>query len=390
MLRRFGAASALCLVLANLAQFGRACSLCTPGVNTATLRADAANAKLIVYGTLSNPRLNPALAGSAPDGSATDLAVERVVKADPILAGRKSLTLPRYIPVDPKDPSKFLIFCDVVNGKLDPFRGCPATPALVEYLSGAMKMGPNDPATFYAYFGRFLDHADPEIAGDAFREIARAGDADVAAAAKHLEPSRLRKLLADPRTPPERLTLFAYLLGGCGTPADADFLARMLRQPEDRADRAFGGLLAGYIQLRPDDGWRLLLTVISDPRQSFPRRLAALSTVRFFYRSQPAARPRALQAVARLVPQGELTDLAVEDLRQWREWELTAEILAQFGKPSHAAPMVRRAIIRYALCCPKAEAKQFVEQLRHSDPQLVREVEESLEFEQTTPRSPGR
>ena len=85
-----------------------------------------------------------------------------------------------------------------------------------------------------------------------------------------------------------------------------------------------------------------------------------------------------------------MADLAVEDLRQWREWGLTAEVLAQYGKPTHAAPMVRRAIVRYVLTCPRPEARQFSEQLRRTDPQLLREVEESLEFEKEIPRPAGR
>jgi hypothetical protein len=164
----------------------------------------------------------------------------------------------------------------------------------------------------------------------------------------------------------------------------------MLRQPDERASRAYGGLLAGYTQLRPDDGWRLIFQVLPDSRQPFSRRLAALGTVRFFYRSQPAARPRALQAVAALLPLGDMADLAAEDLRQWREWTLTTDVLAQYGKPTHAAPMVRRAIVRYALTCPRPDAGQFVEQLRRTDPQLVREVAESLEFEKEVSRPAGK
>jgi hypothetical protein len=125
--------------------------------------------------------------------------------------------------------------------------------------------------------------------------------------------------------------------------------------------------------------------MLVDAKQPFARRLAALSTVRFFYRSQPATRARAVQTVAALVPLGDLSDLAVEDLRQWGQWGFANEVLAQFGKKTHAAPMVRRAIVRYAISCPRPEAKQFVEQLRRSDHQLVQDVEESLEFEKSIP-----
>lgn len=385
MPRRIIAALGLLMLLCAGPAPSPACSLCNFTANTSTFREDVAAAKLVIFGTLSNPRLNAATPGASPDGAATDLAVERVMKSDPVLAGRAVLTLPRYVPVDAKSPPKFLVFCDVVHGKLDPYRGCPASPAVVDYITGLLALGSNDPPRVLAYCGRFLDHPDAEIAADAFREFARAGDADIARAAPLLDPARLRKLLTDPQTSPERLTLYAYLLGGCGTPADADLLARLLRQSDDRPGRAFGGLLAGYTQLRPDDGWRMILALLADPRQPFARRLAALGTVRFFYRSQPAARPRALQAVATLLPQGDLADLAVEDLRQWQEWGLTADVLGQYGKKTHDAPMVRRAIVRYALSCPLPEAKLFVERLRCTDRQLVQDVEESLQFEKPAP-----
>jgi hypothetical protein len=225
------------------------------------------------------------------------------------------------------------------------------------------------------------------VSGDAFREFARATDAEVTQAAKLLDPGKLRKLLTDPKTPPERLSLIAYFLGSCGTAADGDLLGRLARQ--DNCGRAFGGLLAGYIQLRPEDGWQLLGKTLGNSKEAFDRRIAALSTLRFLYRTHPSARPRAVDTLAALVPQGDLSDLAVEDLRQWGEWSLTTNVLAQYGKKSHAAPMVRRAIVRYALCCPRPEAKQFVEQLRRTDRQLVQDVEESLEFEKVTP-APGR
>jgi hypothetical protein len=97
-----------------------------------------------------------------------------------------------------------------------------------------------------------------------------------------------------------------------------------------------------------------------------------------------------VQSLAVLVPQGDLADLAIEDLRQWKEWGLTADVLAQFGKKSHAAPMVRRAIVRYGLTCPRADARQFIEWLRRTDPSLVQDVEESLQFEKLPPSAGGR
>jgi hypothetical protein len=248
-----------------------------------------------------------------------------------------------------------------------------------------MSVDPASKTQQFAYFGRFIDHAEPEIAADAFREFARAGDVDITSAAQQIDPARLRRLLTDTQTSPERLKLFAYMLGACGTPADADLLRDMIRRPDDRSNRAIGGLLAGYTRLRPDDGWKLLLGVLADPNQPFPRRLALLGTVRFFYQSQPGSRPRAVAATAALLPHGDMADLAVEDLRQWHEWGTCRDVLAQFDKKTHSAPMVRRAIVRYAINCPRPEAGQFVERLRRVDPELLRDVEQSLEFEKQAP-----
>ena len=64
-------------------------------------------------------------------------------------------------------------------------------------------------------------------------------------------------------------------------------------------------------------------------------------------------------------------------------------MLAQWGKKSHDTPMMKRAILRYALCCPKPEAAAFVAARRRSDPELVQDVVESLEFEKPVPAPAG-
>src|SRR5262249_57063826 len=83
-----------------------ACSLCSGLANRQTLRQEAAQSKLVLYGTLSNPRLNPPGAVAAGDGL-TDLQIDQVVKRDPFLGQKKKVELPRYVPVHPKEPPEF-------------------------------------------------------------------------------------------------------------------------------------------------------------------------------------------------------------------------------------------------------------------------------------------
>jgi len=57
-------------------------------------------------------------------------------------------------------------------------------------------------------------------------------------------------------------------------------------------------------------------------------------------------------------------------------------VLAQYGKESHKAPIMKGAIVRYALCCPKPEAADFIKNVRQQDAETVRRQEELLKFEQ--------
>src|SRR5262249_44637158 len=54
-----------------------------------------------------------------------------------------------------------------------------------------------------------------------------------------------------------------------------------------------------------------------------------------------------------------------------------------YDKKSHSAPLVRRAILRYALTCPAKPAAEFVAGRRKAEPEVVKEGEEGLQFEKT-------
>ena len=91
--------------------------------------------------------------------------------------------------------------------------------------------------------------------------------------------------------------------------------------------------------------------------------------------------------MAVLIDQGDMADLAIEDLRRWHWWDLSRLILAKYPKPTHAAPIVRKAIIRYALCSPDPESAEFIKAMRQNRSDLVTQIEDALEFEKpATPK----
>ncbi len=378
-------AAALTLALALVAALpcpAPSCSICN-NLQAPTFREEArqSGARLILAGTLENPRLGPGGSGT------TDLRVTDVLRKDDWLAGRKVVEVPRYLAVsDAKNPPRFLLFCDVFKDRLDPYRGVPvAGAATVDYVKKAMALDPADRAANLSFFFNYLENPDPEVARDAFLEFAKASDAEIARAAPKLSPDKLRGWLKSPQTPPERLNLYALLLGACGTPADADLLAAMLRDGSERSTAAFDGLLAGYIHLRPREGWQLAVDTLSDGKRSLPVRLAAVRTLRFFHGSRPTeSRSNVLRAESAILRQGDLADMAVEDLRRWKVWDLTPDVLALYGRTGQPfdAPIMKRAIVRYALSCNgRDDARRFVADRRAAEPDLVRDVEESLEYE---------
>src|SRR5262249_60670686 len=123
-----------------------------------------------------------------------------------------------------------------------------------DHAQQAPPLTPKDPPSNLVFSLRHLDDPDPEVARDAFLEFAKAGDAEVSAAARKLPAGKLRDWLKDPATPPERLGLYAMLLGAAGQRADAALLRSLLDKKEERFVNAAAGLLAGYLLLEPGQG----------------------------------------------------------------------------------------------------------------------------------------
>jgi hypothetical protein len=68
-------------------------------------------------------------------------------------------------------------------------------------------------------------------------------------------------------------------------------------------------------------------------------------------------------------------------MRRWKEWSCTPQVLNLFGKKEYDGPLMRRAILRYALCCKDEQCQAFLAEARRQDGETVKEVEESLQYE---------
>jgi hypothetical protein len=376
------AALALALVGFLAAPPAPGCPFCS--MQGQTLTGEVSQASMVLYGTLTNAK-------NEGEGS-TDLAIDAVVKGNDVLGQRKTITLSRYVEPPTDGKYKYLVFCDVFKGKIDPYRGVAvkADSDLPKYLKGALEVKDKKVAERLRFFFDYLDNADGEISNDAYKEFANADYKDYRDMAAHLPADKIAGWLKSSATPSFRYGLYASMLGHCGRPEDAAVLRAMLDDPEKPASSGVDGILAGYVMLKPEEGWKYARGILSDPKKDFMLRYAALRAARFFWDSRPdvVAKKDIVEAVAPLLGQKDIADLAVEDLRKWGQWDLADKVLAIKGVPDlFEVPIIRRSLLRFALSCEDKvpAAKAYVQEQRGKDPQSVSDAEELLKLEQTPP-----
>jgi len=362
-----------------------ACPFCS--LQGTTLTGDVNQASMVLFGTMGEAKLDPN--GEFGQGT-TKFKIETVIKKHEFLGNQTEITLPRYVPQDDKGAkTKYLLFCDVFKGKIDPYRGVPvkADSDIVKYLQGALAIKDKDAATRLRYSFGFLDNADLEVSNDAYKEFGAADYKDYREVAKTLPPDRIGKWLEDPNTPSFRFGTYGFLLGHCGAAKDADLLRKLLDDPKKRLASGVDGVLAGYVLLKPKEGFDYVLNIVKDPKKDFLYRYAALRAIRTFWDLRPdvVSKSELLKGIEPLLDQGDIADLAIEDLRKWKCWEPLERVLALAGKESHDVPIVQRSILRYALSCKdNAKAKAFVADMRKKDAEKVQDAEELLKLEEGT------
>jgi hypothetical protein len=345
-----------------------------------TLIGDVNQASMVLYGSFANGKPDP---NDLTQGT-TDFHVDAVIKPNEVLAGRSDLVLNRYVPPSDKG-TRFLVFCDVYKGKIDPYRGVPvqASGDMVAYLKGALAVKDKPIGERLRFYFDYLDDKEVEISNDAYKEFGNADYKDYRDMARDLPADKIATWLEDPNTPAFRYGLYASMLGHCGTAKHAELLRKMLEDAQKRVSSGVDGILCGYAMLKPKDGWAYMRAILKDPAKEFMLRYAALRGVRFFWDSRPDVidKSELVAAVSDLLDQSDISDLAIEDLRKWKRWDLCDRVLGLQDKKSHDIPIVRRAILRYALSCPEKKAADFVAQARKRDAETVKDTEELLKLE---------
>jgi hypothetical protein len=383
-LRPFALALAL-LGLFGLALPANTCPFCTQELGR-TMVEDYSKASLVIYGTFTNARLKDG-GGFAGEGE-TDFVIEQVIKSDPAIKGLKKVTIPQYRN-HPK--IKFVLFCDVYKGRIDPYRADVVADGseLVEYFTGAVKVKDRPLPERLAYCFPYLNSKEFEVSLDAYREFGAADYKEYRDMAKKLDPQVLIGWLDDPKTPPYRFGLYASLLGHCGKGKEqADFLRRLIENTDRHKGSGLDGMMVGMIMILPKEGWRYVEhDVILNTKSDFQTRYAALRAMRFLWAQRPDLVEKAalVNGMIEAAEFSDIADFAIEDLRKWQRWEMTDQVLKLAGRKSHDVGVIQRAALRFALQSPAKAAADYVTQARKRDPEQVRDTEEILKLEPDAP-----
>lgn len=384
-LRTLAAAALVAVALLAVVAPAQACPGCGPPTGQ-TLTSEVAQADFILYGTLGNAKPDP----KDPAKGTTDLTIEAVVKSHALVKDKKVFKLPRFVPPDAK-PTKYMVFFNVVNGDVDPYRGVAVTPdsKLPDYVRGALDVKQKDAVTRLRYFFDHLESNDIEISGDAYNEFAFAEYDEVKLLAPKLPADTILKWLKDPNTRVSRYGLYGLLLGHCGKPEVAKDMRKLLDDPERGFSSGLDGMLMGYTLLDKKGGYDLITKLGTDPEKEFLVKHAVLKTLRFFweYQKDVLTKKQLHDAILALMTHKDIADMPMDDLRKWKAWELTGDVLKYATVESHnELPIIRRAMLKFAIAAAWADPKNapaaaFVDKARKDDPERVKLLEELLRDE---------
>lgn len=325
-------------------------------------------ADFITLVTLENAQTTDSVTGTV------DMIVNQVLKAPTSLRSLKRFQCNRYLPInDPKRPPKHLVIGEIIDGKPNIYICLSGSNAMVEYVKGLI--GIDKKTALLPYCFNFLQHPESEIAHDAHQVFLQAKDEELRSNAKAFDAGKLRQWLQQPKLKLEYQDSYGFLLGYCGTLADAPMIRSILDQRVSN-NQSTKALLIGYIQLDQTAGWKFTLDRMHE-NESINSRLQAYCVFRFLIDSGSKYLDKDVRhkVITRLLSQDDMSDLIVATLYEHKIWEYTLNVLPLFSKNT---PITQRAVIRYALKSPDQQSVAFIKALRAKEPLRISAEEEIL------------
>ncbi|NDC54504.1 MAG: hypothetical protein EBZ74_09510 [Planctomycetia bacterium] len=376
---------ALLLAVALLVQAGRveACPFCS-AVSLTFAQEIAQSQAAVIARLVEGPpaaALSPRAEGPLPKGR---FAVVEVLKGAAVvdeagLLGGDARPIETIL-LEEKPAGTLFLLMGVEPPKLVWSSPIAVSDRAVDYLR---KLGdlPEKGADRLAFFQKYLEDADETLARDAYDEFAVAPYADVRGLESRMDPTQLLAWIENPKVQSNRRRLYATMLGVCGTKADADRIAEILKGenlPADKAEIRSGldALIACYVTLKGPEGLDLVDRLFLDRKGRdvpFTETYAAVMALRFLgEESEVVPRERVLASLRILLDEPKLADLVIADLARWQDWSVVGRLSELFEKADAENIFVREPVVNYLRACPLPEAAAAIAKLEKIDPEAVR------------------
>ena len=228
---------------------------------------------------------------------------------------------------------------------------------------------------------KFLEHANPLLAEDAYLEFGRASYDEVAAVAQQLPFAAMRRWIVDPRVPEARKGFYGLALGLADSEADRanrQLLESLVDQPADDFRAGYDGVLGGYLVLAVTAGLAHLdELLLANPAARTGDLRHAQTALRFMHEFGRGAIPAAdlHGAMRRLLDHPETAAAAIVDLARWQDWDSLETVVSLFDREGYPDQPTTRAIVGYLNACPRPAAAAALAQLRHRAPQRIADAE---------------
>jgi len=300
----------------------------------------------------------------------------------------QTLTIDRYTAGRPED--ECLLFATRQNEKLAWGLPLPISQECWTYLLALPSRDAPQQERLSFYLDH-LEHADPEIAMDAYGEFAGVPYEMLAECRAKFSPEKLQQWLSDPLTIPTRKGLYGLMLGLCGTSNHVQAMAEILQQQPEDSRMGIDGMMAGYMLLTGEDGLKQLVAwKLNDPAVPDHETFAFLKALEFMWTyGQDCVSASLLRTTLRtMLSRPQLTGLVILDLARWQDWEVMDQLMASYGEGVYADSHVRQSIVRYLLAAGqnlpesgketvrcRRQAQAHLETLRQKDPATVKYVQ---------------
>lgn len=238
------------------------------------------------------------------------------------------------------------------------------------------------------YFARYLEHADPLVAEDAYFEFAHAPYEAVLQAVDHLPAEKLRKWIVDPGVTSLRRGFYGLALGLTARDGNRDpnlsVLKKLVREETPIGGdfrTGFDGILGGYlVAAGPQAIEEITTRFLADPKAAVGDVRHAHRALRFYHDVAPMSERESIaRSVEHLLSRPTEASLAIADLARWQHWSVLDQVVRLYSADDREGAPLRRAVVGYLQACPLPSASVELSRLRAIDPTGLAAAEKSLQ-----------